>query len=171
MDIGLLLLRLLLAGLLAGHSTQKLFGWFSGLGRAKTATIFEEWGFRPGATMVLVAGLCELVGVGSVALGLLTPGGCAVIVGTMIVAASPTAGNGLWAHLGGCEVPVAYAGFSAVLAFTGPGAYSLDHAFGLTGLNGVGWGVAAVIVGAVASVPPLLRRRAALRDSSAPTAG
>ncbi|MGH3392625.1 MAG: DoxX family protein [Actinomadura sp.] len=168
MDIGLLLLRLLLAGLLAGHSCQKLFGWFSGLGRAKTATIFEEWGFRPGATMVLMAGVFELLGAGSVALGLLTPGGCAVIVGTMIVAAAPSAAKGLWAHMGGCEVPVLYAGMGAILAFTGPGSFSLDHAFGLTGLNGVGWGLAAVVVGAAAAVPPLLRRRAALTGSAAP---
>jgi putative oxidoreductase len=163
MNIGLLLLRLLLAGLLTGHACQKLFGWFRGGGPAGSGVLFEQWGFRPGPAMAVVAGLCELLGAGSVALGLLTPGGCAVIVGTMIVAAAPNAPNGLWAHLGGCEVPVVYAGLGAVLAFTGPGRFSLDHATGLTGLNGTGWGLAAIAVGAVASVPPLLRRRAALR--------
>ena len=161
MNVGLLLLRLLLGGLLAGHACQKLFGWFRGAGPAGSGEMFERWGFRPGTAMAVLAGVCELAGAGSVALGLLVPGGCAVIVGTMIVAAAPNAPNGLWAHLGGCEVPVVYAGLGAVLAFTGPGRFSLDHAIGLTGLNGVGWGLAAVIVGAVASVPPLLRRRAA----------
>ena len=63
-----------------------------------------------------MAGLCELLGAGSVALGLLTPGGCAVIVGTMIVAAAPNAPSGLWAHQGGCEVPVVYAGLGTVLS-------------------------------------------------------
>jgi putative oxidoreductase len=169
MNIGLLLLRLLLAGLLTGHSCQKLFGWFGGMGPAGTGAVFEQWGFRPGKTMVVVAGLCELLGAASVAFGLLTPGGCAVIIGTMIVAASPSAAKGLWAHLGGCEVPVVYAGLGAVLAFTGPGRFSLDHAVGLTGLCGVGWGLAAVVVGVAASVPPLLRRRAALSGSTPTT--
>lgn len=166
MNVGLLLLRLLLGGLLAGHACQKLFGWFRGAGPAGSGELFERWGFRPGPEMAVLAGVCELVGAGSVAFGLLVPGGCAVIIGTMIVAAAPSAPSGLWAHMGGCEVPVVYAGLGAVLAFTGPGRFSLDHAFGLTGLCGVGWGLAAVIVGAAASVPPLLRRRAALhRDS------
>jgi putative oxidoreductase len=165
MNTGLLLLRLMLAGLLTGHSCQKLFGWFRGAGPAGTGVLFEQLGFRPGTTMAVVAGLCELVGAGSIALGLLTPAGCAVIVGTMIVAAAPNAANGLWAHQGGCELPVVYAGLGAVLAFTGAGRFSLDHAFGLTGLNGAGWGLAAVVVGSAASVPPLLRRRAALSRS------
>ena len=166
MNVGLLLLRLLLAGLLTGHACQKLFGWFRGGGPAGSGVLFEQWGFRPGPAMAVVAGLSELLGAGSVALGLLTPGGCAVIVGTMIVAAAPNAPNGLWAHLGGCEVPVVYAGLGAVLAFTGPGRFSLDHAAGLTRLNGIGWGLAAIVVGAAASVPLLLRRRAALRTGS-----
>jgi len=166
MNAGLLLLRLLLAGLLTGHACQKLFGWFRGGGPAGSGVLFEQWGFRPGPAMAVVAGLCELLGAGSVALGLLTPGGCAVIVGTMIVAAAPNAPNGLWAHLGGCEVPVVYAGLGAVLAFTGPGRFSLDHATGLTGLNGSAWGLAAIVVGGAASVPLLLRRRAALRTGS-----
>ena len=166
MNVGLLLLRLLLAGLLAGHACQKLFGWLRGAGPAGTGTVFEQWGFRPGAALAVLAGLCELTGAASVALGLLTPGGCAVIIGTMIVAAAPNAANGLWAHMGGCEVPVVYAGLGAVLAFTGPGRFSLDHAAGLSGLHGTGWGLAAVLVGVAASIPPLLRRRAALRDSA-----
>ena len=167
MNVGLLLLRLLLAGLLSGHACQKLFGWFRGAGPAGTGAVFEQWGFRPGPAMAVLAGVCELLGAGSVAFGLLTPGGCAVIVGTMIVAAAPNASKGLWAHLGGCEVPAVYAGLGAVLAFTGPGRLSLDNALGLTGLHGIGWGLAAVVGGGVAAVPPLLRRRAALRPGSA----
>lgn len=162
MSLGLLLLRLLLAALLAGHACQKLFGWFRGAGPAATGETFEKWGFRPGPTMVVVAGGLELLAAGSLATGLLTPAGCAIVIGTMIVAAAPNAGNGLWAHLGGCEVPVVYAGIAVALAFTGPGAWSADHAFGLTALHGTGWAVAAVALGVVAAVPPLLRRRAVL---------
>lgn len=166
MSLGLLLLRLLLAVLLFGHATQKLFGWFRGGGPAGSGVLFDQWGYRPGAQLAVVAGLCELTGATSIALGLLTPAGSAVIVGTMIVAASTSASNGLWAHLGGCEVPVMYAGFAAVLAFTGPGAWSLDHALGLAFLSGPVWGVAALVVGALAAIPMLVRRRRTLAADS-----
>jgi len=171
LNVGLLLLRLGLALLLAGHASQKLFGWFRGAGPAGTGAMFEQWGFQPGPAMAILAGLSEAAGAAAIALGLLTPGGCAVIIGTMIVAAAPNAPKGLWAHLGGCEVPVVYAGLGAVIAFTGPGQYSLDHAIGLTGFGGVGWGLAAVVVGTIAAVPPLLRRRAVLRHVPAGSTG
>jgi putative oxidoreductase len=92
-----------------------------------------------------------------------------LLIGTMIVAASPAASNGLWAHLGGNEVPVVYAFLATVVAFTGPGRYSLDHALGLTALSGIGWSVAAVVVGVLAAVPMLLRRRSALRPNDKTT--
>ena len=168
MNLGLLLLRLLLAGLLFGHATQKLLGWFRGAGPAGAGALFEQWGFRPGARLAVVAGLCELVGAGSLALGLLTPGGSAVIVGTMLVAASTSAENGLWAHQGGCEVPVLYAGVAGVIAFTGPGGWSVDHAVGLTSLSGPAWGVAAVAVGVLAAIPMLVRRRRTLGAGGSP---
>jgi putative oxidoreductase len=120
LDVGLLVLRLGFAALLFGHATQKLFGWFRGGGPAGAGAMFETWGFRPGPTLAVVAGTCELVGAASVAFGFLTVGGCAVLIGTMIVASSPAARNGLWAHLGGNEVPVVYAFLAVVLAFTGP---------------------------------------------------
>ncbi len=164
MNTGLLLLRVFLAALLLGHATQKLFGWFRGAGPTGTGATFERWGFRPGRQMAITAGVSEVIGAGSVALGLLTPGGCAVIIGTMLVAAAPNSVNGLWAHLGGCEVPVVYAGLGVVLAFTGPGRFSLDNALGLDSLHALGWSLAAVAVGSVAAVAPLLRRRAVLRS-------
>lgn len=161
-DLGLFLLRLGLAALLTGHSVQKSLGWLRGMGPARTAETFESWGFRPGWAMVRIAATCELVGALSLATGLLMRLGCAVVLGTMIVAASPNARNGLWAHLGGCEVPVTYGGIAACLAITGPGRISIDHAAGLP--DGGGWGAAlAIALGALAAVPPLLNRRRALR--------
>jgi putative oxidoreductase len=119
--------------------------------------------------MVALAGTSELLGATSIALGLLTPAGCAVVIGTMIVAASPNLKNGLWAHMGGCEVTVAYGGMAAVLAFAGPGRYSLDRAAGLTSLHDTGWAIAAIAVGCIAAVPPLLRRQRCLAAVAAPT--
>ena len=163
-DLGLLLFRLLLAGLLFGHATQKLFGWFHGAGVAGTATVFEQWGFVPGKRMVVVAALAELTGAASIATGLLTPGGCAVVIGTMTVAAVATSPSGFWAQGGGCEVPFCYGALAAVLAFTGPGAWSLDHAFGLP-VTGIGWALAALGAGLAASAVPLTLRATAQRSA------
>ncbi|MEU8075644.1 DoxX family protein [Catellatospora citrea] len=159
MSAGLLLLRLLLAALLFGHATQKLLGWFRGMGPDGTARIFEGWGFRPGRPMVLLAGACELLAALLLALGLVTPLAAAIVMGTMIVAAWPNVPNGLWAHLGGYEVPFLYGAMALVVALTGPGAWSIDHAVGLDGLAGPAWAAAAAVIAVVAAIPPLLRRR------------
>lgn len=151
MDIGLLLLRLLLGGLIFGHGAQKLFGWFGGLGPGGTGPVFESWGLRPGRRLVMLAAVCELVAATSLLLGLLTPLGAASAVGTLTVAASVNAPNGLWAQKGGFELPLTYAGMAAALGFTGPGRHSLDHVLGRDDLAGVGWGVAAMAVGLVAA--------------------
>lgn len=163
MTVGLLLLRLLLAALLSGHACQKTFGWFRGQGLAGTAATFESWGFRPGRPHVLIATACELTGALLLALGLLTPLGSAVVIGTMIVAASANFRNGLWAHLGGYEVPFVYGALAFVIAATGPGAWSLDAAAGLARLSGIAYALAAAALGVLAALPPLLRRRQTLR--------
>src|SRR5258708_21563801 len=48
-DIGLLILRLVMGGLLVGHGSQKLFGWFSGPGLKGTAGFLESIGLKPWA--------------------------------------------------------------------------------------------------------------------------
>lgn len=164
MNLALLLFRLLLAGLLAGHSMQKLAGWFGGAGPAGTGEIFAKWGFVPGARMAVLAGCMELLGAASIATGFLTPGGCAVVIGTMTVAAVATAPNGFWAQKGGCEVPFVYGALAVVLGFGGPGAWSLDHAFGLDALSNFWWGVAALVVGLAAAAVPLAMRARVLRS-------
>jgi putative oxidoreductase len=162
MSLGLLMLRLLLSALLFGHSTQKLLGWFGGAGPAGQAVVFEKWGFVPGRRFVLVAGAAELVGAASISTGLLTPGGCAVVVGTMTVASVATAPNGFWALKSGCEVPFCYGALAAILGFTGPGPWSLDAALGLN-LAGYAWGAGAVALGLLAAIVPLTARAGVLR--------
>ncbi len=164
-DAGLLLLRLFLAGLLLGHGLQKSLGWLGGAGITQTAHIFESWGFRPGRTLVALAATCEVVGAAMVATGLGFQLGCAIVIGTMIVAAAPSAANGLWAQRGGCEVPVMYACIATSLAITGPGSLALDRALDLP--DG-GWpgAVITVLAGGLAAVPPLLARQRELRSSA-----
>jgi putative oxidoreductase len=73
----------------------------------------------------------------------------------MAVAAASTARNGFWALNGGCEVPFCYGALASVIGFTGPGAWSLDHRLGLTGLAGGAWGSAALAAGLLAAAVPL----------------
>ena len=132
MDLGLLVLRLLLGLLIAGHGAQKLFGLFGGHGLAGTGAFFESLGFRPGRTMAMIAGATELGAGLLLALGLFTPLAGAGVIGTLLVAGSIHAGKGLWATEGGYELPLVYAVLGAVLALTGAGAFSLDAVLGLS---------------------------------------
>lgn len=161
-DLGLLVLRVTLAVLLAGHGLQKALGWFRGPGVTTAAEMFDSWGFVPGRRLVVLAAGCELAAAALVALGLLTPIAAAIVVGTMIVAASPSVSHGLWAARGGYELPLVYALLGAVLGLSGPGAFSLDTALALPVPP---WsGFVAIAVGVGASAPPLLARRATLRQ-------
>jgi putative oxidoreductase len=135
MDTPLLLARLLFGLGLAGHGVQKLFGWFGGPGIAGAGALFEALGFRPGRFFVLAAALTELAGALLVVLGLLGPVGPALMVLIMLVACAAAAANGFFAIRNGCESAALYGMGGMLLAFTGPGRYSLDHLLGLTWLS------------------------------------
>ena len=132
MDIGILVLRLLLAAVLFAHATQKSLGWFGGNGLTKQAQIFASLGLRPGRAMVLVASAAELTAAILLALGALTPLGALVAAGTMAVAGvtMQIAAGALWNVAGGGEYPYLIAVVAVALGFTGPGSYSLDAAIG-----------------------------------------
>src|SRR5579864_1076011 len=135
MDTGLLLARLLFGLGMAGHSVQKLFGWFGGLGIAGAGAMFETLGFRPGRFFVLAAALTELAAAALLVLGLLGPVGPALMVLIMLVACAAAAANGFFAIRNGCEPAALYGIGGVLLAFTGPGRYSLDRLLGLTWLS------------------------------------
>jgi putative oxidoreductase len=147
MDTALLLLRVAVGLLLIGHGTQKLFGWFGGYGIAGTGGFFESIGFRPGKRMAAVAGISEAAGGLLLALGLFTPLAGAIVVGTLLVAASVHLDKGLWGTNGGYELALVYAVIAAVLALAGPGAASLDNAFGIVDEWSTGLGLAAIGAG------------------------
>ncbi|SOF02226.1 putative oxidoreductase [Streptomyces sp. OV198] len=108
MTVGLFLVRVVVGMLLIGHAAQKLFGWFGGHGLTGTGAFFDGIGYRPGRRLALLAGLAELTGGLLLALGLLTPLAAAIIVGTMIAAASTHMRNGLWVQNGGEVTPVVW---------------------------------------------------------------
>jgi putative oxidoreductase len=172
MDTALLLLRVAVGLLLIGHGTQKLFGWFGGYGLAGTGGFFHQVGFRPGKPMAALAGLGEAGGGLLLALGLLTPLAGAAVVGTLLVAASTHLDKGVWGANGGYELPLLYAVVGAGIALAGPGAVSLDNAFGLTDNWTAALGGIAIAAGVVAAATVVARARLALRaDAQTAAAG
>ena len=159
---GLLVARLVLGILMAGHGSQKLFGWFGGYGLAGTGGFFETLGFRPGRAFAAAASITEITGGLLLALGFLGPVGPALIISVMIVAAIAVHWkNGLFATSNGIEVPLLYAAGALTLALTGPGLFSLDAVLGLGSLwtPGIVW--AAIAIGVVGGVVNLALRRSA----------
>ena len=156
MDVGLLIVRVVFGAVMAAHGAQKLFGWFGGYGLTGTGGYFEGLGFRPGKAFAAAAGASETFGGLLLAFGFVTPAAAAVLVSVMIVAAvSVHLPNGLFAMKNGYELALLYGAAAAALAFTGPGAYSLDGALGLTTAwtpEVVGILLAAGVAGAFASL-------------------
>lgn len=132
MDQGLLIARLVIGLLMAGHGAQKAFGWFGGYGLAGVGTYLETLGFRPGRLFAAAAAASEIAGGLLIALGLFGPVGPALMLSVMIVAAVTVHWKqGLFVTTNGIEVPLLYATAAVALALTGPGRLSLDFAFGL----------------------------------------
>jgi putative oxidoreductase len=175
-DVGLLVLRLVAGGLLAGHGAQKLFGWFGGYGPAGTGGWLESLGLRPGKQWALLAGGSEFGSGVLTALGLGSPLGPIGMLAPMAVATRTVHwGKPIWAGEGGAELPAMYAAAGTALALTGPGRYSLDRALGLRvppvlGLlaaAGVAAGVAVTLRSAAAPEAAAAEDAAATADEAA----
>lgn len=158
MDTGLLIIRLLVGLLLAGHGVQKLSHLLGGYGITGTAEFFRGLGYPAPAVFAVVAGLSELGGGLLIATGLLTPLAVACVVGVMVNAYAAHWGNGFWVTAGGGEYPLVLGVVAAALGFTGPGAFSLDATLGL-GLSSAGFAIGAILLGVVAAGGVLLLRR------------
>ena len=159
LSAGLLVARIVIGLLMAGHGSQKLLGWFGGHGIAGTGTFFEALGFRPGRLFATIASATEIVSGVLIALGLFGPIGPALMLSVMIVAAvSVHWKNGLWAQTGGIELSLFYGTVAGALALTGFGSYSLDSAFGLQSVYTPTLAVVALAIGIIGGVGNLLAR-------------
>lgn len=149
-DEALLIVRIVVGALLAGHGAQKLFGAFGGPGLAGTAAWLESIGLRPGRPWALMAGLAEFGGGLLMVLGLVHPLGPIAVIAAMLTAWFRAHwGKPIWATAGGGELPATDAAVALAVALGGPGAYSLDAALGIRVPPAV---VAVVAVAAVIGV-------------------
>jgi putative oxidoreductase len=130
--LGLLVVRLVVGGLLAGHGAQKLFGAFGGSGIEGTTKFFGKLGLRPADTWARVGGMAELTAGSLTAAGLLSPIGPTIAFAPMTVAwAKAHRGRPIWVTEGGAELPATNLAAASALLFTGPGALSLDRLLGI----------------------------------------
>lgn len=149
MSLALLMLRLAVGLLLAGHGSQKLFGWFGGTGLQGTAAWLATMGFRPAVAWAVLAGVLELGGGLLFALGLFSPMGALMIAASMLTAMAKVHWPRLWAATGGFELPlVNLAVVVAVGLSGGPGSLALDRVYGTALPSGAfAVGALAVIMG------------------------
>jgi putative oxidoreductase len=161
MDLGLLIVRLVIGITLAAHGSQKLVRWFGGGGLAGTAPFFEQLGFRPGRLHAALAGIAETGGGLLLAAGLLTPLAAAPLIAVMVVAVGSVHwGKGFFLQTGGFEYNLVLAAGALAVAFTGPGAISLDRALGIS-WSGTSWGLAALLLGLLGGAAELFTRKTA----------
>jgi putative oxidoreductase len=159
MELGLLVLRAVVGGLFIGHGSQKLFGWFGGAGPDGTGAFFESLGIRPGRAMARAAGFAELAGGLLFAAGLVTPLAAALLIAVMTCAiATVHRPNGVWVSNGGYEYNLVLVAVAFSATAIGAGEWSLDHVLGLDAA-GTGWGLGALVAGAIAGVAALGLRR------------
>jgi putative oxidoreductase len=156
-DLGLLIIRSYLGAILLAHAGQKALGWWGGPGRPAIAAQFAQWGFRSPNLALLAATACEVVSGVLLLTGLCLPLAAAMVTGAMGVAIWVRFDRGLFAHLGGFEVALTYLVLGVVLAATGPGRFSLDHAAGWH-VYGPAWALAAVAVGGLGSLTVVFLR-------------
>lgn len=150
-NLALLVLRLTAGGLLAGHGSQKLFGWFGGSGLDNSANWLESMGLKPGKPWAIAAGASEFGGGLLMMLGFLNPVGPLSALGSMgMAAATAHRGKPIWVTSGGAELPVTNGAIATALMLAGPGDISLDRLLGtrlprwtlIPGLAAVGASVA-----------------------------
>jgi putative oxidoreductase len=173
-NFGLLILRLTMGGLLAGHGAQKLFGWFGGPGLKGTAGFLESMGFKPGMPWATAAAASEFGGGTLTALGLFHPLGPLATMGAMVMATVKAHwGKPIWAFSGGAELPVLNMSIALALMLTGPGRFSLDRLFGIrlprTLVAAIAIVEAALVIIGIMPRPQPAATTAVTEDQRAPT--
>jgi putative oxidoreductase len=160
MDFGILLLRVTVGLAIAAHGSQKVFGWFGGYGPDATGQFMEGMGFKPGRRHALTAGYVEVLSGLLLAIGFLTPLAAAMVASVMLVAAALVHWkNGFFSTSGGYEYNLVLGVAALTVAFTGPGALSIDSLLGFA-QSGAAWGLGAAAVAVLGAIGQLAQRQA-----------
>jgi putative oxidoreductase len=154
-DIGLLLLRLGIGGVVFAHGAQKVFGLWGGTGIAGFATNLEGLGYQQATTLSWLTGVTELIAGAFLVLGLLTPLAAAAVLAIMINAVLLKLGNGFFVTgpkgSDAIELSLVLGLGAACLVLTGPGRIALDNGRAWH-RRPASWGVLALVVGVAAAV-------------------
>ena len=154
-DIGLLLLRLGIGGVVFAHGAQKVFGLWGGTGIAGFAANLEGLGYQQATTLSWVTGVTELVAGAFLILGLLTPLAAAAVLAIMINAVLLKLGNGFFVTgpkgSDAIELSLVLGLGAACLVLTGPGRIALDNGRAWH-RRPASWGVLALVIGVAAAV-------------------
>src|SRR4029077_9103760 len=103
-DSGLLILRVVVGLMLAGHGAQKVFGWWGGTGMTAWIGAMNRMRIRPASPWAWASAMAELLGGLAVAIGFLSPLGSFAIAGSMLVAIALVHWpKGFWVSKGGYE--------------------------------------------------------------------
>lgn len=154
-NLALLGLRLILGAVMLAHGINHIIG---GGKIAGTGRWFESLGMKPGLLHAWLASVTEVAGGAMLMLGLLTPLGCAAVVGVMLVAlVTNHLKNGFFIFRPGegYEYVLTLTVVATCLAMLGPGEWSLDEALDIGDL--AGWrGLWIVLVGGAGGAAALL---------------
>ncbi len=135
-NLALLGLRLILGAVMLAHGINHIIG---GGKIAGTGRWFESLGMKPGLLHAWLASVTEVAGGAMLMLGLLTPLGCAAVVGVMLVALITNhLKNGFFIFRPGegYEYVLTLTVVATCLAMLGPGEWSLDEALDIGDLAG-----------------------------------
>jgi len=169
-SLGLVVLRVVVGLLLAGHGAQKLFGWFGGHGFARTVGFLQAKGFKPAPFWAMLGTLGEFVGGILLALGFLSPlGGIAIFASMLMAVLKFHWKQGLWSTQNGYEYPLVLALVGLFFGWVGVGSYSLDALLGIA-LPGVLFEIGVVAAIVVDLVGLLISRQPAQQHQAAEAA-
>lgn len=124
-DLGLLLMRLMLAVVFLFHGSMKLFGWFGGGGLTGMTEFNAQIGLPFPMVGAIVAGMAEFMGALALLAGLAVRWAVLPLIFLMLVASFTAHRGAFWVADNGMEFTLTLAVFLAALGIMGPGRFTV----------------------------------------------